>query len=179
MMCRQGLREARHPPLRVESAMAGRECYHCKQWVEGRGARLLDDHRGGADAGSVRGPAGGLGAAARDRRRVRRAADLRVPQLDHVLAQVLLLLRPAEEGLPRSLRVLGRALKAPQVHRVERASKSKVAHIIQIRHRDEVEPPITDWLQEAYEPPNRRVAGLRSGRTRSKQKTDHESEDRT
>src|SRR5205823_9487457 len=45
---------------------------------------------------------------------------------------------------------LGRTLKAPQVRRVDRASKSKVAHIIQIRHRDEVEAPVTDWLQEAY-----------------------------
>jgi hypothetical protein len=46
---------------------------------------------------------------------------------------------------------LGRTLKVPQVRCVERASKSKVTHIIQIRHRDEVEAPITDWLQEAYE----------------------------
>jgi hypothetical protein len=46
---------------------------------------------------------------------------------------------------------LGRTVKAPQVRRVDRASKSKVYHIIQIKHRDEVEAPITDWLQEAYE----------------------------
>ena len=46
---------------------------------------------------------------------------------------------------------LGRSLKAPQVRRVDRSSKSKFFHIIHIRHRDEVEPPITDWLQEAYE----------------------------
>jgi hypothetical protein len=46
---------------------------------------------------------------------------------------------------------LGRMLKAPQVRRVDRASKSKVYHIIHIRHRDEVEAPITDWLREAYE----------------------------
>ena len=46
---------------------------------------------------------------------------------------------------------LGRVLKAPQVRRVERPSKAKVAHIIQIRHRDEVEAPITDWLHEAYD----------------------------
>ena len=46
---------------------------------------------------------------------------------------------------------LGRALKAPQVRRVDRASKSKVVHIIHIRHRDEVESPITDWLREAYD----------------------------
>src|SRR5262245_50862838 len=41
---------------------------------------------------------------------------------------------------------LGRVLKAPQVRRVERPSKTRVAHIIHIRHRDEVEAPITDWL---------------------------------
>jgi len=46
---------------------------------------------------------------------------------------------------------LGRALKAPQVRRVDRSSKSKVVHFIQIRHRDEVEAPVTDWLQEAYD----------------------------
>jgi len=46
---------------------------------------------------------------------------------------------------------LGRALEAPQVRRVDRASKSKIYHIIHIRHRDEVEPPITDWLREAYD----------------------------
>ena len=46
---------------------------------------------------------------------------------------------------------LGRTLKAPQVRRVDHASKYKIVHIIQIRHRDEVEAPLTDWLREAYE----------------------------
>src|SRR3954451_15237215 len=45
---------------------------------------------------------------------------------------------------------LGRETKAPQVRRVDRASKSKVVHVIHITHRDQVEPPITDWLREAY-----------------------------
>jgi hypothetical protein len=46
---------------------------------------------------------------------------------------------------------LDRPLKAPQVRRVERASKSKIVNVIHITHRDEVEPPITEWLQRAYE----------------------------
>src|SRR5437870_2462475 len=46
---------------------------------------------------------------------------------------------------------LGRTVEAPQVRRIDRASKSKLVHVIQIRHRDEVEAPVTDWLQEAYE----------------------------
>jgi hypothetical protein len=46
---------------------------------------------------------------------------------------------------------LGRPLQAPQVRRVDRVSRVKLAHFIRITHRDEVEAPITDWLQEAYE----------------------------
>ena len=53
----------------------------------GRGARLLDDDRSRAHAGSSGRSAGRVGAAARDRRRLRRAADLRLAQVDHVLAQ--------------------------------------------------------------------------------------------
>jgi hypothetical protein len=45
---------------------------------------------------------------------------------------------------------LPRRIRAPQVRRVEPASKSKLVHFIWIIHRDEVEAPITDWLSEAY-----------------------------
>ena len=46
---------------------------------------------------------------------------------------------------------LPRAIKSSRVKRTHQSSKSKVAHLIQIRHRDEVESPITDWLQQAYD----------------------------
>jgi hypothetical protein len=36
------------------------------------------------------------------------------------------------------------------VRRVDSASKSRVVHTIRIMQRDEVEAPVTDWLQEAY-----------------------------
>jgi len=65
---------------------------------------------------------------------------------------------------------LGRTVEAPQVRRVERASKSKLAHIIQIRHRDEVEAPITDWLREAYERPDVE-ASIDTARAKSKRKS--------
>jgi hypothetical protein len=58
--------------------------------------------------------------------------------------------RPKKNSLELCV-FLGRALKAPQVRRVDRVSRTKLAHVIHIRHRDEVEAPITDWLQEAYE----------------------------
>jgi hypothetical protein len=46
---------------------------------------------------------------------------------------------------------LGRTLNSPQVRRAMPASKTKVAHLFRVTHRDEVEAPLTDWLEEAYE----------------------------
>jgi hypothetical protein len=65
---------------------------------------------------------------------------------------------------------LGRKLKTPQVRRSDRASKSKVYHIIHIKHRDEVEAPITDWLQEAYELSNVLTSKASTARVKSKHK---------
>ena len=48
--------------------------------------------------------------------------------------------RPKESFLELCV-FLGRALKAPQVRRIDRASKAKLVHLIHIRHRDEVEAP--------------------------------------
>jgi len=63
---------------------------------------------------------------------------------------------------------LGRTLKAPQVRRSDAASKSKVYHIIHIRHRDEVEAPMTEWLQEAYELSD--VLAVKTSKARAKSK---------
>src|SRR5262249_30021470 len=65
---------------------------------------------------------------------------------------------------------LSRRLKAPQVRRADPVSKSKVVHVIQIRHRDEVEAPITDWLREAYELSDVLTSKGDTSRTKSKQK---------
>src|SRR6187402_1430830 len=46
---------------------------------------------------------------------------------------------------------LPRALKHPRVRRADPASKTKVANMMRIIHRDEVEAPFTDWLREAYD----------------------------
>jgi Domain of unknown function (DUF5655) len=63
---------------------------------------------------------------------------------------------------------LGRTVKAPQVRHVDRASKTKVYHIIRIKHRDEVEAPITEWLREAYELSDMLVSKAIKARTKSK-----------
>ena len=46
---------------------------------------------------------------------------------------------------------LGRVIKSPRIKKVGDASKVKKYLVIQVRHRDEVEAPLTDWLREAYD----------------------------
>jgi hypothetical protein len=54
-----------------------------------------------------------------------------------------------------------------------KGSKSKFANLIRITHRDEVEPPITDWLLEAYRLPDRLATGrkARSGKKKSRRRS--------
>ena len=46
---------------------------------------------------------------------------------------------------------LGRKLKAPMVRKTLQSSKLKVAHLVHVVHRDQVEAPLTDWLKEAFD----------------------------
>ena len=115
------------------------------------GARLLDHDRGRSHAGSLGGscrtPGNGCGkplsrlAISGSTPRTTRSCSRGPPAISSCVRR----------RIPRSVRVPWPRLKAPQVRRVDRASKSKVVHVIQIRHRDEVEAPFTDWLKEAYE----------------------------
>src|SRR5258708_33908808 len=73
-----------------------------------------------------------------------------------------LFVRPKRSSLELCI-FLGRTLKAREVRRLERASKSKLAHFIRITHRDEVEAPITDWLREATGDRAKRASELEKG----------------
>jgi len=46
---------------------------------------------------------------------------------------------------------LGRKIEDRRIRQVVATSKLKHGHLVRVTHRDEVESPITDWLQEAYE----------------------------
>jgi len=65
---------------------------------------------------------------------------------------------------------LGRPLKASQVHKIVKSSKTRWAHIVHLLHRDQVEPPITDWLKEAYEVQGAAAQPGRGGRAAVKKK---------
>ena len=131
--------------------MGGRECYHCKQWVEegephdcwttteaALTADLSDDLREAWE---------------RNRETAVEFGDQRIyashSSIMFSRQSCYFFVRPKRSFLEVCI-FLGRAVKAPQIRRVDRASKSKVVHILRITHRDQVEAPITDWLREAY-----------------------------
>jgi Domain of unknown function (DUF5655) len=133
-------------------SVPGHECYHCKQWIaEGEAhdcwtttetALTEDLSQDLRDAWErLRQTAAGFG-------------EQRIYASHHSIMfsrkSCYFFVRPKKSFLELCV-FLDRVVNAPQVRRVDRTSKSRTAHIIQIRHRDEVESPITDWLHEAYD----------------------------
>jgi hypothetical protein len=132
--------------------MPGRECYHCKQWVEeGEAHNCWTTTEAALTAD--------LSEDLRDAwERLRETAaefgDQRIYASHNSIMfsrrSCYFFVRPKKSFLEVCV-FLGRPLKAPQVRRSAPSSKSKFFNIIQLRHRDEVEAPVTEWLREAYE----------------------------
>jgi hypothetical protein len=139
--------------------MDGHECHHCKRWI-GPGeahdcwttteaaltADLSDDLKDAWER--LRETAAAFG----DQRIYASGTAIMFSR-----KSCYLFVRPKRSFLQVCL-FLGRAVRAPQVRRVERKSASKLVNIIHITHRDEVEPPFVDWLQEAYDLPDKLIA---------------------
>lgn len=130
----------------------GHECYHCKQWIadgephdcwtttEAALTRDLSDDLQDAYA------------------RLREAATALGEQRVYASHNSIMFARKAcyffvrpKRNFLEAVIFLGRAIKAPQIKKIHESSRVKRAHVIHIRHRDEVESPITDWLKEAYD----------------------------
>lgn len=132
--------------------MAGRECYHCRQWVEegedhdcwttteaALTADLCEDLREAWER--LRETAASFG-------------EQRIYASHHSImfsrTSCYFFVRPRRSYLEVCV-FLGRAVRSPQVRRTDQASRSKVVNVVRIVHRDEVEAPFTDWLREAYD----------------------------
>jgi hypothetical protein len=132
--------------------MKGHECFHCKQWVaEGE----AHDCWTTTEAALTKDLPGDLQDAYE---RLRETAVEFGEQRIYASHSSIMFARKACYFFVRPKRsflevvvFLGRAVKSPFVKKVVDSSKAKRAHLIQIRHRDQVEAPITDWLREAYD----------------------------
>ena len=132
--------------------MTGRECYHCKQWIA---PGEPHDCWTTTEAALTRDLPEDLHEAWE---RLREAAaslgEQRIYASHHSIMfsrhVCYFFVRPKTKYLEACV-FLGRRLAAPLVHQSLASSTAKVANILRIRHRDEVEAPLTDWLREAYE----------------------------
>jgi hypothetical protein len=132
--------------------MKGHECYHCKQWVAEGEAHdcwttteraltpdLTEDLQEAYE-------------------RLREAAVELGEQRVYASHNSIMFARKACYFFVRPKRkflelviFLGRPIRSPLVRKVVESSKVKRAHVVHVTHRDEVEPPLTEWLQEAYQ----------------------------
>src|SRR5215204_2055252 len=145
--------------------MPGHQCYHCKQWVEEGEAH---DCWTTTEAALTRDLSDDLQEAyERLRESAMELGEQRVYASHHSIMfarkSCYFFVRPKKSFLEVCL-FLGRPVKAPQIKRVENPSRAKVANLVHVRHRDEVEAPLTDWLREAYELPDRMAATAAAGR---------------
>jgi hypothetical protein len=151
--------------------MPGHECHHCKQWIEAGEAHdcwttteaaltadLSEDLRDAWER--LRETAAAFG----DQRIYASGAAIMFSR-----NTCYFFVRPRRKDLQVCV-FLGRAVKSPQVRRVERKSTSKLANIVHITHRDEIESPFTDWLQEAYDLPDTLKASSKRRRPRARKK---------
>jgi len=162
--------------------MAGRQCYHCKQWVE---PGEKHDCWTTTEAALTRDLTEDLQDAwQRLRQTALTFGEQRIYASHNCIMfsrqSCYFFVRPKKSFLEVCV-FLGRVVKAPQIRSVERASKSKRVHFIQIRHRDEVEAPVTDWLREAYQLPEALAARAmtkprkRVAKSRPSRKQEHRS----
>jgi hypothetical protein len=131
--------------------MAGHECYHCKQWVEDGEPH---DCWTTTEAALTADLSEDLQEAyARLRDSAEELGDQRIYASHNSIMfarkTCYFFVRPKRSFLEVCI-FLGRMVKAPQIRKTMKTSKVKIAHLVQVRHRDEVEAPLTDWLQEAY-----------------------------
>jgi hypothetical protein len=141
--------------------MPGHTCHHCKQWVESGDPH---DCWTTTEAALTRDLSEDLQEAYdRLRETVVEFGEQRIyashKSIMFSRTACYFFVRPKKNAL-EIVFFLGRAVKAPHVRKVVSASQVKRAHVVHVRHRDEVEAPITDWLREAYE-----VSDTLSGRT--------------
>jgi hypothetical protein len=130
---------------------SGHECYHCKQWIE---AGVEHDCWTTTEQALTK----DLSEDLRDAwERVREtAADLGEQRIYASHNSIMFarkacyfFVRPKRTKLELCIFV-GRTIKSPLVRKSVATSRTKVAHLVDIVHRDQVEAPLTDWMAEAY-----------------------------
>ena len=132
--------------------MAARQCYHCKSWIE---EGVSHDCWTTTEGALTRELSEDLQEAWQ---RLRETAASFGEQRIYASHKSIMFsrrscyffVRPRTTALEVCI-FLGRTVKSPRIRRTMPASRTKIVHVVHVKHRDEVEAPLTDWLLEAYD----------------------------
>jgi hypothetical protein len=138
--------------IRTKPRRGGRECYHCRSWV-------AEGEQHDCWTTTERALTRELSEDLMDAwQRLRETASAFGEQRIYASHKSIMFsrkscyffVRPRKKVLEVWF-FLGRTLKSPIVRKTLQSSKVKVAHLVHVVHRDEVEAPLTDWLREAFD----------------------------
>lgn len=134
--------------------MAGRECYHCRQWIEEKDKKTHDCWTTTEEKLTENLSEELLDAWFRIREAATEFGDQRIyashKSIMFARKHCYFFVRPQKARLELCF-FLGRKVKDSRIRKAEPTSKLKTYHLVHVTHRDEVESPLTDWLREAYE----------------------------
>ena len=132
--------------------MPGKECYHCHQWVENKEKHdcwTTTEEKLTADLSEDL-----MDAWERLRETASEFGEQRIyashKSIMFSKKACYFFVRPKKKALEIWF-FLRRTVRHSLIRKTQASSKSKIAHMVQIVHRDQVEAPLTKWLQEAYE----------------------------
>jgi hypothetical protein len=132
--------------------VSGRECYHCHQWVEENEKHdcwTTTEENLTADLSEDL-----MDAWERLRETAAEFGDQRIYASHNSIMfsrdVCYFFVRPKKKVLEVWF-FLGRTLKHSMIRKTQQSSKVKVAHLVHLSHRDQVEAPLTDWLAEAFD----------------------------
>jgi hypothetical protein len=131
--------------------MSGKECYHCGEWIE-------DNQEHDCSTTSEAKLTADLSEDLMDAwERLRETASEFGTQRIYASHKSIMFSRKACYFFVRPKRkflevyfFLGRTIKHPVIRKTQQSSKLKMAHLVLVTHRDQVESPLTDWLAEAF-----------------------------
>jgi hypothetical protein len=151
--------------------MAGHECYHCKQWIDDGVSHDCWTTTEGALTRDL--PGDILDAWERLRETAASFGEQRIyashKSIMFSRKSCYFFVRPRMSALEVCI-FLGRTIRSPRIRRTMSASRTKIVHVVHVRHRDEVEAPLTDWLLEAYDT-SEKLSGARATRTATRPAT--------
>jgi hypothetical protein len=134
--------------------MARRKCFHCSEWLDEKQQKTHDCWTTTERALTKDLPEDLQDAWERIRETAVEFGEQRIYASHHSIMfakkTCYFFVRPKKKYL-EVVFFVGRPVKSPRIHKMDRSTKKKFWHMIRVVHRDEVEPPITDWLKEAYD----------------------------